>query len=425
MASQPLEDVHDRRLVRRQGVGVGLGSDTGPSKFAPPSECDSPSRWTRRRRREGTVGSSTAAWAGHQRGAGHATSDQTRSIGVAAAVMTASLPSQTTGKIHRRRGGGTVRTLALAGLIAACAGPTGTASTIPVPAGASPTAVAGSPVPAQTGTAIVALPAPTSAATGTSTGPALTTNFVGNEAKGPGEFGLTEAEISRRFDATEGLIGQCMTAAGFEYFPVDRATARAALDEFQKQFGFGITTRYAGSATQSTLSLGKRNDQYRAGLATADGVAYERALYGEHPDEPFVLALDQEDLSQVGGCTRAAVQLIFTKQLGASFVNSANLFEARVNADPRVIAANKDWSSCMRQAGYPYNNPGEIDADLVAKLDKLTGGAALDSLSDAAKTALTELQGEEKALAALDQDCDLRYVADVKTKVETELQAKP
>lgn len=338
-----------------------------------------------------------------------------------------------TSNLHRHLGRGTAFTLTLVTLVAACAGPTGTVGTPPGTSGASPVAAGESPVPTRTGGATPASPAPTSAATGTSTGPALTTNFVRDETKGQDEFGLTEAEIIRRVDATEGLIAQCMTAAGFEYFPVDYATARAAMDsnskpsgltgdEFRKQFGYGITTLYAGPATQSTLSVGKRNAQYKAGLSTADRVAYDRTLYGENPNYTFVVALDQEDFSQVGGCTRAAVQLIFSKEeVGASFVNYQNSAGTRIDADPRVIAAYRDWSGCMRQAGYAYNNPGEISADLVARLDKVTGGAAPESLSATARTALTALQGEEKALAAVDRGCDLKYVADIKLRVETEI----
>ncbi len=332
-------------------------------------------------------------------------------------------------KILRRLGGGTIATLALAVLIAACAGPTGTTTTPPGSQGTSPTAVAGSPVASQTGNGGDTSPDPSS----TSTGPQLTTDFVRDETKGQDEFGLTEAEIVRRVDATEGLIAQCMTAAGFEYFPVDYATARKAMDsnskpsaltgdQFRSQFGYGITTLYAGPTTQATLSVGRRNDAYKAGLSTADRVAYDRTLYGSNPNSTFVVALDQEDFSQVGGCTRAAVQLIFSKEeVGASFVNYQNSAGSRIDADPRVIAAYQDWSTCMRQAGYAYNNSSEIQADLVAKLDKVTGGAAPESLSAAAKTALTALQGEEKALAAVDHGCDLKYVADIKLKVETEI----
>ena len=337
-----------------------------------------------------------------------------------------------TSYLHGRLGRSIAFAIALATLIAACGGATSTTSTNPVSPGVSPAAAVGSPAPAQSGGAIGASPAP-SASTGPSGGPTLTTTFVRDETQGQEEFGLTAAEITRRVDATESLIAQCMTAAGFEYFPVDYATARAAMDsnskpsglngdEFRKQFGYGITTLYAGPATQATLSLGKRNHQYKAGLSTADRVAYDRTLYGENPNYTFVVALDQEDFSQVGGCTRAAVQLIFSKeQVGASFVNYQNAAGTRVDADPRVIAAYKDWSSCMRQAGYAYNNPGEISADLVTRLDKVTGGVPPEALSAEARTALTALQGEEKALAAVDQACNLKFVKDIKLKVETEI----
>ena len=353
-----------------------------------------------------------------------------------------------TSKIHLRLGARGALTLAAATLIAACAGTVGTATTVPASPGVSPDSGAGSPVPASpvvspdTG---AGSPVPTStdsapaatAATGAPTEPpsglVLTTDFVRNEKKGQDEFGLTEGEITRRVDATEGLIAQCMTAAGFEYFPVDYATARKAMDsnskpsgvtadEFRKQFGYGVTTLVTGKATQSTLSVGKRNAQYKTGLSTADRVAYDRTLYGENTNITFVVALDQEDFSQVGGCTRAAVQLIFTKEeVGASFVNYQNSAGSRIDADPRVIAAYRDWSSCMRQAGYSYNNSGEIQADLVTRLDAITAGVGPDSLSAAAKTALTALQGEEKAIAAVDHTCDLQYVADIKLKVETEI----
>ena len=325
---------------------------------------------------------------------------------------------------------GLVLGLALATLGAACAGPAGPAG----PSGA-PSVVSGNPpaaVPASFAPAS-ALPVSPSPAMTTPAGQALTTDFVRDETRGQEEFGLTKAEIIRRVDATEALIARCMAAAGFEYFPVDYATARAAMDsnskpasltgdEFRRQFGYGITTLFAGPTSQATMSLGKRNAQYTAGLATADRVAYERTLYGENPNATFVVALDQEDFSQVGGCTRAAIQLIFSKEeVGASFVNYQNAAGTRVDADPRVIAAYKDWAGCMRQAGYAYNTPPEITADLAARLDKVAQGVAPASLSAAARAALTALQGEERALAAVDHGCDLKYVADIRLKVETEI----
>ena len=355
-------------------------------------------------------------------------------------------------KLHARSREGTAIALALTMLIAACSnsveptkgtiGPAPVDSPAPIlgssaaPARTAAASAGSSAAPARTAagsTGGSAAPARTAAGSTAPTGPALTTTFVRDETHGEEEFGLTKDEVIRRVDATEGLIARCMADAGFEYFPVDYATARKAMnsnskpsglsaDEFRNQFGYGISTLFAGPTTQATLGAGERNRKYKAGLSTADRVAYDRTLYGENPNYTFVVGLDREDFAQVGGCTRAAVQLIFSKkELGASFVNYQNAIGVRVDADPRVIAAYKDWSNCMRQAGYAYNTAAEIQADLAARLDKATAGAAPDALSTEAKAALAALQGEEKAIAAADHACDLTYVADIKRKVEAEI----
>lgn len=278
-----------------------------------------------------------------------------------------------------------------------------------------------------------ASPEPSSSA-GVSTGGAgLSSLFIRDETKGDAEFGLTEAEIVRRIDATEAIIARCMADAGFEYFPVPYAAARQAMDsnskpggmskaDFRIQFGYGITTLLDGPASQTTMSIGDRNIAYKEGLSTADRVAYDRTLYGENTQDTFIVALDKEDFSQIGGCTRAAVPQIFSPQeIGASFVNYQDETAARVDADPRVIAAYKDWSSCLHDAGYVYDGPESIRADLVAKLDAITGSAAIGSLSAEAKTALASLQGEEMAISVIDSECEAKYLADIKLAVEAEI----
>lgn len=250
---------------------------------------------------------------------------------------------------------------------------------------------------------------------------------------GDSEFGLTEAEIVQRVDAVEAAIAACMTDAGFEYFPVDYATARQAMDsnskpsgldpdQFRAEMGYGISTLFAGAATQATIGLGERNLQIRDALPASDRVAWERQLFGENPNQTFVVGLDSEDLSQTGGCTRAAVEATFSpEELGPGFVNYQNAEGARVDQDPRVIAAYRDWATCMRDAGFSYATADEIDADLSARLEAITAGEDPAGLSPAAQAALTQLQGEELAIAAADHECEVRFVADVKAQVQTEL----
>jgi hypothetical protein len=254
-----------------------------------------------------------------------------------------------------------------------------------------------------------------------------------NAEQGDAEFGLTEQEIARRVDAVETIVATCMNSAGFEYVPVDPATARIAMDsdskvggtspdQFRAEFGYGITTLFAGADNQATLGAGEENVRIRNALSAADRVAYNRALYGENPSATFVVSLDEESFSQTGGCTRTAVEQVFSAdELGASFVNYQDEQDAQILADPRVIEAYTNWSSCMREAGYTYRDPAEIEADLPARLTSITQGADPESLSGGAQTALAALQDEEVAIAAADFGCEQQYVADTYQQVAADL----
>lgn len=278
------------------------------------------------------------------------------------------------------------------------------------------------------------------AASGNSSSQPAATTANGNNGnngqdgqRGDSEFGLPEAEVTKRVDAVESLIATCMNDAGFEYIPVDYATVRKAMDsnskpsgmkadEFRAQFGYGITTQFAGAESQAVMGMGEQNIRIRNGLSTADLAAYNRALYGENPSATFVVSIDDENFSQTGGCTRAAVEQVFSpEELGPGFVNYQNAEGARVEQDPRVIAATKDWATCMRAAGYSYDNSDAIKTDLANRLDAITGDAAPDTLSADAQASLTALQGEELAIAAADHQCNVEFVDPIKTQVETEL----
>lgn len=250
--------------------------------------------------------------------------------------------------------------------------------------------------------------------------------------QGDSEFGLPEAEIVARVDAVEQSIATCMTEAGFEYVPVDYATARQAMDsdskpsgldpdQFRKEYGYGVTTLYGGADTQATLGLG-RNVAIRDGQPAEARVAWERELFGDNANQTFVVGLDNEDLSHTGGCTRQAVEENFsTAELGPGFVNYQNADGSRVDQDARVIAAYRDWDGCMREAGYTYDTSADIDADLATRLDAITAGAAVEDLDATAQQQLTDLQGEERAIASADFDCEQAHVSDIKKTVEAEI----
>src|SRR5919197_4021923 len=66
------------------------------------------------------------------------------------------------------------------------------------------------------------------------------------------QVGLDQEGMLQRQAQAENGIRDCMKAQGFEYVPVDPAAQQAALvgapgmgkDDFEKQYGYGITTLY-------------------------------------------------------------------------------------------------------------------------------------------------------------------------------------
>lgn len=257
-----------------------------------------------------------------------------------------------------------------------------------------------------------------------------------DEVPGTEEFGLTEEELVESVEAVEALIASCMSDAGFEYVPVDYATVRKAMDadktapgltdeEYAATFGYGITTQpqLAGANTPATLGLGEQNIQIFNSLSDADQIAYNHTLFGENTDATFAVTLEAEDFAETGGCTRAAIEQVFSpEELSAAYYNPG---DALIEQDPRVIAAIAAWAACMREAGFDYNNPEEIEPDLEDRLDAILDGADPEMLSAAAQADLTELQGEERAIAVADLECELKFIEPAVRQVETELYGAP
>lgn len=258
---------------------------------------------------------------------------------------------------------------------------------------------------------------------------------------GKEEYGMTKEELFTAIENVEAEISKCMSAAGFEYVAADYNTVRRGMTsdkslpgmtegQFIDQYGYGISTLYTGQAPQRSelrtpaqIGLGEQNVQIFLNLSPSDQVAYSHTLFGEHSDATFAVALETEDFSRTGGCTRSAIEKFFTpEQMSASFLNP---FDALVDKDPRMVKANGEYSSCLRGAGFEYNHEKEIEPDLRKKLDTITGGQPVEALSSDALTALTELQNYERALASAATDCERRYLDPVADQVERELYAGP
>ncbi len=257
---------------------------------------------------------------------------------------------------------------------------------------------------------------------------------------GGDEFGLSRKGLVQAIETVEPLIASCMRQAGFEYVAASYDTIRAGMvsdkslpgyseRQFIREFGFGISTVYTGHGPQdpsyrtpAQIGLGNRNVEIFRNLSPADQVAYNRALFGENADVTFAVGLEIEDFSATGGCTRRAVEQVFTpEQMKVTYLNP---LDAAVDADPRMAAANERWIECMRQGGFNYNHEKEVEPDIRARLHAITQGQPVETLPPEARTALQNLQNYERALARVAVYCEEQVLDPVANRIERELLAR-
>ena len=264
----------------------------------------------------------------------------------------------------------------------------------------------------------------------------------GPAAPGQAEFGLSERQLVQNIEKVEALIARCMRSQGFEYVAVDAETVRRGMKadktlpgleeaEFIARYGFGISTLYTGQPPQlatgyspGKIGLGRRNVQIYQSLSSADQVAYSRALFGEHSDSTFAIAIDAEDFSRCGGCTREAIEAVFEAELlKASYYNPR---DALIAKDPRMKAALREYGGRMREAGFESDDPNEVEVEIRQRLDAITGGGAIpvEQLSREQLAALEELQNHERGLAAKSFELEVQIIEPVEERVEKELYAR-
>lgn len=259
---------------------------------------------------------------------------------------------------------------------------------------------------------------------------------------GTAEFGLTEKELVRAVEKVESLIAQCMRAQGFEYVPADYRTVRKGMaaimslpgvdeEEFIKKHGFGISTLYTGQPPQlskgyspAKVGLGERNVEIYNNLSPADQVAYNRALLGDNTDATFAIGLDIENFSRCGGCTLKAIKQVFKPdQLKSTYLNPK---DALINRDRRMKAAVRKYAEEMRDAGFTYNHPEEVEADFRQRLAVITVGGTVPvaKLSPEQKAALKKLQADERKVAVLNLELEGDLIEPVEEQIEKELFAR-
>lgn len=250
------------------------------------------------------------------------------------------------------------------------------------------------------------------------------------------QIGIDEDGILERQVQAENKIRDCMKAQGFEYVPVDPGAQQAAMvgrsgmshEEFEKQFGYGITTLYEQRFTQTVAGP---NQEIRNALGDADRAAYDAALYGDDPTATFQVALDNGDFTRLGGCTKQATAEIFG---GTAVIQTLQSLlddtDEKIFSDSRMVKAVEKWSACMGDAGFTVSEPDEVDAILEGKLEAIVGPPeervapvpGQEPPYDA--DALAALQREEVEMVAADVACEKKHLVGIEEQVTAEYEAE-
>jgi hypothetical protein len=256
------------------------------------------------------------------------------------------------------------------------------------------------------------------------------------------EFGLTPRQLVQSTEKVEALVSRCMRDQGFQYIAADYETVRRGMSadknmpglseqEFIDRYGYGVATMYTGKPPQLSMGyspakagLGDRNVQIYKNLSPADQVAYNRALLGENTDATFAVGLETENFSRTGGCTRKAIEQVFKpEQLKATYYNPK---DALINKDPRMKAALKEYAAKMREAGFDYNHPDEVEADIRERLAALTdnGTIPVEKFSYEKRIAFEKLKAYEWNVAKIDFELQVEIFDPVEREIEREMYSR-
>jgi hypothetical protein len=237
---------------------------------------------------------------------------------------------------------------------------------------------------------------------------------------GLGAGGDQQKRITRRINES---IQKCMKSEGFEYkippdpsaqFPTGSDTA--SQQAFVKKWGYGISTTI--DVNKLTSVDADPNAAIVKKLSPADQKAYNKALVGG--------AADAGPTGDPKSCIAKAISVLgdMTK-LTLLFGKYETDVTKRIESNPKVVVAMKQWSACMKEKGFTYAKDGDVPGDISTRLGKITGGAgaggggpfggpALDP-TKVDKAALSKLQKEEIATAVRDFDCTEKHLKIRKT----------
>ena len=256
-----------------------------------------------------------------------------------------------------------------------------------------------------------------------------------------------QAEFRQQEQKRQEAVAECMQAEGWQYKPyVQDQTGFSppgydlTRKEYVEKYGFGISTTMEENQAQSQ-NFKPENDPnftYMNGLSQSDQEAYNKSLYG---NQSFAEPVDPGSggdtatsgapvsvASGLSGCQGKAEAAVTASSGGTdadrAFIDDMNkriqTFFEKTQADPRVVAANRTYATCMAGKGFPeidkqetaYNKINEKMSGLYGG-DSGSGGAVATVAAAPVAVATTAVGGDPTKFEP--PQLDQAKLAEVKT----------
>lgn len=195
-----------------------------------------------------------------------------------------------------------------------------------------------------------------------------------------------QADYLRREQEAQELIRECMAAEGFDYIPFvpeESATffgpfGDLSEEEFAEHYGFGFTTLYVEEpGLADPEGYNDPNDEIVQDLDEATREEYYRVLHGEEPDVDFETMTDEEidayfeDFVPTGCYAEAQREVNGSQRFFEDFSDELQEMWEEMQTDPRVVAAQADWSACMAEAGHQFADQDAMYEYLQQRIDEI------------------------------------------------------
>lgn len=209
----------------------------------------------------------------------------------------------------------------------------------------------------------------------------------------------SEARFREQEERVQEAVRQCMAEAGFEYLPQVQpegsfAPVEEDMGEYARTQGFGITTWY-GNEEQDTSMPGEEwvdpNQEMLDAMSESEQQAWFDTLHGteEEQMEDSRTEVDPETGEEImvsegwgAGCYGEANEAEYGDQSDSNALweelNPAmeTMYE-QVQADPRILELDQEWSACMADAGYEFESMNTmyetVYTDFQARFEEIVG----------------------------------------------------